>query len=82
MQKASKGWLRYEKEDLVSVDQLGEYYLGKYQFGNLFYEERRYEEDLLFVGKNFEFPEETTFLKTINNLDETPEIYFAESDNK
>lgn len=54
-QKHSPLWLEYEKKGFVFVDQLPEYYLGKYEFRNFrFPEDSRLQKTLL-IGKNEDF---------------------------
>lgn len=64
-QRASVDWLRYEDEGYVSTDQMDQYSLGKYVFGNLFYERRLNEAGTLFVGRTEEFPDTVIPIKTI-----------------
>ncbi len=64
-QNSSGDWLRYEDEGYVSTDQLDQYSLGKYTFGNLFYENRLDEIGTLFVGRTEEFPGSVNPVKTI-----------------
>ncbi len=81
-QSASKDWLKYEREGYVSVDQLDQYMLGKYIFGNLYYDRRMNEQGTLFVGMREEFPEDVEPIKTIYDPDGKPAYLFVESKNK
>ncbi len=77
-QNASGDWLRYEDEGYVSTDQLDQYSLGKYVFGNLFYESRLDEVGTLFVGRTEEFPGSVNPVKTIYYPDGDPAILFVD----
>lgn len=79
-QKASKDWLRYEREGYVSIDQLDQYSLGKYTFGNIFFEDRRNEVGTLFVGKPEDFPSDITPKKIIYDLNNDPFLFVVDSD--
>lgn len=72
VQHASKDWLNYEKEGFDYLDQYDGYTLGKYQFGNIFYEQRQEETGTLFVGTPPEFPENLQPLKTFYYPDQSP----------
>ena len=81
VQKHSKDWLVYEQEDLVSIDQYDGYQLGKYIFGNIYYENRSKEEGSLFVGRPEDFPIDAKPIKVIDNLKGEPFVYIVESIN-
>jgi len=57
-QGETSGWLRYEKEGLSFLDQLGEYRLGKYRFRELNWASDSQLEDAVLVGLPKEFPQE------------------------
>lgn len=66
IQEASKEWLIYEEKGLVSIDQLGEYKLGKYVFGTIDLNVlKKSSRKILIVGEPEEFDWETNTLKTI-----------------
>ena len=64
-QKQTKDWLRYEKESLKFVDQLGKYNLGKYEFRNIDFSKDKDLRKTLLVGKPEEFPADTSVQKMI-----------------
>lgn len=64
-QQESQNWLRYEKEGLLFVDQLGSYSLGKYEFRNLNFSDDKNLNKLLLMGRPEEFPSDTTVQKMI-----------------
>lgn len=57
-QVESKDWLRYEKDNLSFVDQLGEYKLGKYIFKDMYFNLYSSMPNTLLVGKYGEFPQD------------------------
>ncbi|MEK7521628.1 MAG: glycosyltransferase family 39 protein [Patescibacteria group bacterium] len=73
-QKESQDWLRYEKEGLLFVDQLGEYKLGKYVFRNIDYFKDKNQKFTLLVGKSGEFPQSIKTEKEIVLPDGKPVI--------
>jgi len=77
-QNASDDWLRYEDEGYVSTDQMDQYSLGKYVFGNLFYERRLDEAGTLFVGRAGEFPGDVSTIKTIYYPNGDPAILIVD----
>lgn len=77
-QKKSQDWLRYEGKDLLFVDQLGEYHLGKYSFRNISFNEDRKAQGTLLVGKVEEFPHEVVTLKTILYPNQDPAILIVD----
>lgn len=64
-QKQSQDWLRYEAEKRSFVDQLGEYSLGKYVFGDVNLQKKENTSGVLLVGKANEFPQNLVPLKVI-----------------
>jgi hypothetical protein len=81
VQKYSKDWLVYDDGERVSIDQYDGYQLGNYIFGNIYYEDRLYEENTLFVGRPEDFPGDVSPLKTIKNSADKPSVYIVESLN-
>jgi hypothetical protein len=79
VQSASRGWLRYEKEGLVSIDQLDSYQVGKYKFGSIFTDELKGTEGLLIIAKPEEFPSGVKKLTTINDINNNPLFYVVDS---
>ena len=65
-QKQSPDWLRYEKEGRSFLDQLGEYSLGKYSFGDVDFRNSATNTGLLLIGKVGEFPQNIVPLKQVN----------------
>lgn len=64
LQLNSTDWVRYRTEGLLFLDQLGEYHLGNYTFGDVNYSDRL-EEKVLLVGRPEEFPEDVESIHTI-----------------
>ncbi len=64
-QKQAQHFLRYEKQGLLFVDQLGEYKLGKYTFRDIRYFDDGALENTLLVGRARDFPETIEPLETI-----------------
>lgn len=81
VQQASRNWLDYEKENLVSIDQMGSYSLGKYVFGAIEKDKLPGEKGMLVVGKPDEFKAGQEALKTINFPDGVP-AYLIVDTNK
>ena len=81
VQKAAKNWIRYEKEGLVSVDQLDEYQLGKYIFGDIYYDERKDQKNTLFIGRPEDFSVSARPSKIIYYPNGEPAYLVAESIN-
>lgn len=77
-QLQSKDWLRYKKEKLLFVDQLGEYYLGKYTIREIHYSEDQDLTGILLVGRPRDFPKDITTHKTIYYPDGKPAILIVE----
>lgn len=77
-QKATKDWLRYKKEKLLFVDQLGEYRLGKYIFRNIHYSADQNLTETLLVGKLRDFPKDTPTLKIVNYPSGEPVILIVD----
>lgn len=76
-QKQTPDWLRYEKEGLPFLDQLGEYHLGKYTFKSLDLIKDTKIPNVLMVGKPEEFgsisPTETVYFDN-----GTPALYIVD----
>lgn len=68
-QAASGDWLRYEKEGLLFVDQLGEYKLGKYTFTSIDFVKHKDRSSILLVGRPEEFPSNIMPLYKVEYLD-------------
>lgn len=79
VQKYSKDWLAYDDGEKVSIDQYDGYKLGKYIFGNIFYEDRSKEVNTLFVGRPEDFPYDVKPLKIIENSAKKPSVFIVES---
>ena len=77
-QRQAQDWLRYEKEGLSFVDQLGEYRLGKYVFSNIGGEKYKDKTGVLLVGKTEEFHQKVTPIKTIYYPDRKPAILIVD----
>lgn len=63
-QRASSNWLVYQNLDLLYVDQLEGYRLGKYSFGNIDVNHFKNQSNLLIIGKPEEFSYEVASLET------------------
>ena len=72
IQRQTEDWLRYEKEGLKFVDQLGKYRLGKYEFRNLDFATDKGLAGALLVGKPEEFPIEIKAVKKVYYPDGKP----------
>jgi hypothetical protein len=68
VQKASRSWLRYESQGVKYLDQISQYSLGKYSFGDVVIEDLKGQKTLV-VGRDWEFPEDVRTLATIKYLD-------------
>lgn len=77
-QKESKDWLRYSKQGLLFVDQLGEWHLGKYTFRDIKYDEDRYLENSLIIGRSKDFPENVVAEKKVSYPDGKPAILIVD----
>lgn len=64
-QVQSKDWLRYERQGLLFVDQLGDYSLGKYNFKDLNYQQDQEFQPSLILGRERDFPQGIKFDKKI-----------------
>lgn len=64
-QKESQDWLKYEKEGLKFVDQLEKYSLGKYEFRAINWSEDKNLKNVIFVGKEVDFPRDEFLVKRI-----------------
>jgi 4-amino-4-deoxy-L-arabinose transferase-like glycosyltransferase len=80
-QKASQDWLRYKDIGVPFVDQLGEYYLGKYIFKNINYMDDSKIPSVLIVGKPSEFPQDIVPTYLIRYPDQLPDIYIVDPSN-
>lgn len=78
-QEYSKDWLVYDDGERVSIDQYDGYKLGKYVFGNIYYENRLNEENTLFVGRPEDFPQDAQPFKIIKDSAQKPSVYIVES---
>jgi hypothetical protein len=58
VQAQTPAWLKYEKEGLRFVDQLGKYNLGHYEFRDLFFPEDYNQAKTLLIGRRQDFPRE------------------------
>lgn len=81
-QGQTQDWLRYEKEELAFVDQLGEYRLGNYKFSNIEPAQVKESEQRLFIGKPEEFPPDVIPLKTIYYSNGEPAILLVEGETE
>lgn len=77
-QTQSRDWLRYKREKLLFIDQLGEYHLGKYTIREIHYSEDQDLASVLLVGRPRDFPKDTTTLKTIYYPDGKQAILIVE----
>lgn len=77
-QAQSKDWLRYKKEKLLFVDQLGEYHLGKYTIREIHYSEDQDLASVLLVGRPRDFPKDVSIRKTVYYPDGKPAILIVE----
>lgn len=71
VQRASKTWLRYEAQGVGYLDQIDEYTLGKYTFGDIVMDDIK-GRNLLVVGREWEFPAQTKPLASFNYLNGEP----------
>lgn len=84
-QEESQDWLRYQKEKLLFVDQLGQYSLGQYEFRDLHFPVDRNLKNVLLVGRPEEFPADVLIKKMIIYPDGQRAFFIVESgseDNK
>ncbi|MCK4588306.1 glycosyltransferase family 39 protein [Candidatus Woesebacteria bacterium] len=77
-QKESEDWLRYQEKGLPFLDQLGEYYLGKYTFRDINFSVDQKLSNVLIIGKPREFPEDILPLKTIYYPNNKPAILIVD----
>ena len=77
-QKETKNWLKYEAERKPFLDQLDGYKLGNYTFGNINYETRVNNGNILLVGKPEDFPMNVSVLNTIYYPNKNPAIFMVE----
>lgn len=73
-QKESRDWLRYEKQGLLFVDQLGEYKLGKYTFRDIRYQDDSGLDNVLLIGRAKDFAENVVAEKKIFYPDGKPAL--------
>ncbi len=78
VQLASQKWLRYQQEGFIYLDRLEGYWLGKYRFGSLYYNNNKDKQGILFVGKPEEFSEKVTALHTVYYPDGKPAILIVD----
>ncbi|MCJ7805562.1 glycosyltransferase family 39 protein [Patescibacteria group bacterium] len=78
VQLASKTWLRYEQEGFLYLDGLEGYWLGKYRFGSLYYDNNKDKPGILFIGKPEEFPGKVIALHTVYYPDGKPAILIVD----
>jgi len=64
-QKQSNDWLRYQKDGLKFVDQLGSYSLGKYEFRDIHWQQEKNLKNVVLVVKANEVPFEESINKRI-----------------
>ncbi len=74
VQQESRDWLRYEKEGLSWVDQLGTYKLGKYTFRSIQASDLQ-KPNILLVGEPSDFPEKITPDLVIRYPNQSPAYY-------
>jgi hypothetical protein len=65
-QGQTKDWNRYKDEDLVFLDQLHRYYLGKYVFQNITTSDLHEDTQTLLVGRPEEFTLDSHVIQKIN----------------
>jgi len=77
VQAESQDWLRYQEEGLSFLDQLGEYYLGKFAFKEINWASDSLVDGVVLIGKMEEFPGTSDFIPTkiINYFNGDPAIY-------
>ena len=68
VQRASRSWLRYEAQGVKYLDQISDYSLAKYTFGDIVIDDLS-GRNVLAVGRVWEFPANVRPLATINYLD-------------
>ena len=78
LQAHTMDWLRYEEQGLVSVDQLGEYQLGKYMFKDIHLNLYK-GENVLLVAKPVEFRSEVEPIKTLFYPNGDPAVMLVDS---
>jgi 4-amino-4-deoxy-L-arabinose transferase-like glycosyltransferase len=68
-QVKTQDWLEYERKGHLYIDQFDGYRLDKYRFGDLNWDANKNEDNVLFVGKPEEFPQDVEVLLTSNHPD-------------
>lgn len=79
-QNKSQDWLRYEKENRSFVDQLGEYRLGKYVFGNT-HVTKTLGKPILLVGGVGDIPKNAKLVKEVKSPDGKTVIFIANEED-
>lgn len=77
--KASQQWLVYEDQGYVSIDQMGQYFLGKYTFSGIDKEKLSGKKDTLVIGKPEEFKVGQEALKFVKYPDGTPAFLIVDA---
>ena len=78
VQQASRAWIRYEKLGIKYLDQIDEYSLGKYTFGDIVISDVK-GKDYLVIGRPQEFPSGVVPLATFNYLDGSPSYILVDA---
>ena len=78
VQRASRSWLRYEAQGFKYLDQISEYSLDKYTFGDIVIDDLR-GRNVLAVGRVWEFPSDVKPLATIEYLDGEPAFILVDA---
>jgi len=78
VQKSSRSWLRYESQGVKYLDQIREYSLGKYSFGDIIIDDLK-GQNILAVGRVWEFPENVRTIAAIKYLDGEPAFILVDA---
>jgi hypothetical protein len=78
VQEASRAWLRYEAIGIKYLDQLDEYILGKYVFGDLVLPDLK-GQNYLVVGRPEEFPSSAKRVAEFSYLDGSPSYIMVDA---
>jgi 4-amino-4-deoxy-L-arabinose transferase-like glycosyltransferase len=78
VQEASRAWLRYEAKGVKYLDQLDEYILGKYVFGDLVLPDLK-GQNYLVVGRPEEFPSSAKRVAEFSYLDGSPSYIMVDA---